>query len=35
MKDSEIKERVYTLLGYALIGVVAFVVVTGTRITKI
>ena len=35
MKDSEIKERVYTLLGYTLIGVVAFVVVTGTRITKI
>lgn len=37
MKTSEEKtnERVYTLLGYMVLGVIAFVVITGTKIKKI
>ena len=37
MKTSEEKtsNRVYTLLGYAVLGAIAFVVITGTKIKKI
>jgi len=37
METSEQKtsERIYTLLGYAVLGVIAFVVITGTKIKKI
>lgn len=28
-------EKVYTLLGYMVLGVIAFVVITGTKIKKI
>lgn len=28
-------EKVYTLLGYAILGVIAFIVITGTKIKKV
>lgn len=27
--------RIYTLLGYAVLGVIAFIVITGTKIKKV
>lgn len=28
-------DRVYTLLGYMVLGVIAFIVITGTRLKKV
>ena len=28
-------EKVYTLLGYAVLGAIAFIVITGTKIKKV
>ena len=33
--EQKTSERVYTLLGYAVLGVIAFKVITGTKIKKI
>ena len=33
--EGKTNERVYTLLGYMVLGVIAFVVITGTKIKKI
>jgi len=33
--EEKTNERVYTLLGYMVLGVIAFVVITGTRLKKI
>nr|DAY34651.1 MAG TPA: Preprotein translocase subunit SecE, Preprotein, archaeal, ribosomal, 50S, protein.0A [Caudoviricetes sp.] len=33
--EEKSNERVYTLLGYIVLGVIAFVVITGTKISKI
>lgn len=33
--EQKTSERVYTLLGYAVLGVIAFIVITGTKIKKI
>ena len=33
--EEKANERVYTLLGYMVLGVIAFVVITGTRLKKI
>ena len=33
--DSKTNERAWSLLGYAILGVIAFVVITGTKIKKV
>nr|DAP53744.1 MAG TPA: hypothetical protein [Caudoviricetes sp.] len=33
--EEKSNERVYTLLGYMVLGAIAFIVITGTRINKI
>ena len=33
--EEKTSNRVYTLLGYMVLGVIAFVVITGTKIKKI
>lgn len=33
--EQKTSERVYALLGYAVLGVIAFIVITGTKIKKI
>lgn len=33
--EEKTNEKVYTLFGYMVLGVIAFVVITGTRIKKV
>lgn len=33
--EEKTSKRIYTLLGYAILGVIAFVVITGTKIKKV
>lgn len=33
--EEKTNERVYTILGYMVLGVIAFVIITGTKIKKI
>lgn len=33
--EEKTNEKVYTLLGYMVLGVIAFIVITGTKIKKI
>lgn len=35
VSEEKTSNRVYTLLGYMVLGVIAFVVITGTKIKKI
>ncbi len=33
--EEKTNEKVYTILGYMVLGIIAFVVITGTKIKKI